>query len=207
MKSYKQFIAELETHNVPGYHSGMWPQDTQPLLAEAARLGWHLLGEYVDFMTQVGSGRYFGGELVVYPFEGEPLSVIAVTDQLQSVGIKGKMAFAYDGTTEGCFCLSVDGRDGVYWANWIGDEPRLEAPNLYAWLEQQPSTSSMKAPIVPHRTVKDPHAIAKVIEARQTFKVKLLRFDRSLVRPLGKEAGLPTAISQIDFREFNDRAR
>ena len=74
MISYSAFQAELREHGAPGYHWDRITHNLESIERTVEDRDWQVPDSYVEFLGTIGSGIYFGGDLVIYPFgEGDGL--------------------------------------------------------------------------------------------------------------------------------------
>jgi len=185
---FPRFTRELSQHSALGYHALFGPVDR---IADTAWFGQQLICcpvPYVDFLNEIGPGRFFAGDLVLFPTAGAEASVQQVTKKLPETVRSRFFAIGYDGTTEGCYCLIRTGDDNcVYWHNWGMQTTALHHPDFIEWIENSPNELFNKAVYAGYKTIKDISGALGIVKERCKFEVRLLEYDKQLVRPPGKE--------------------
>lgn len=197
---YAKFLDEIRVHGSGGYHLQMTKYAPETIVEWFSRRDWKPSAEYIQFLVEVGAGRYFGGSFVVYPLLHDDLpSVDSTASRLSASGGNEFYAIGYDGTTEGCYCLPISGQNGLFWHSWELRATNLLAEDLFEWVEQQPSELFHKEVYAGYKPVADMEAICTVIRMREAFRIRLLKYTNRLERPPGKEADQLPRYNRIEL--------
>jgi hypothetical protein len=196
--SFPRFLRELEDHQGHGYHT-IYGQ-TDPLTA-ARWFEQRLVNcppSYLTFLREVGAGSFFAGRLVVFAAVDSNSRVDIVTGRLPVETRSKFFAIGYDGTTEGCYCLNrMGGDETVYWHNFAIGSTEAYRSNFAQWIEDCPRELFDKALYAGYKKIRDIAGIQRVIRERENFEVRLLDYDKQLVRPPGKEKDLLPRYNRI----------
>jgi len=184
--SFPKFADELAVHP-GGYHYGYGRTDPSLSTEWFSQRLVQCPGPYLDFLSEIGPGRFFSGALAL--FSAEPQGDIdSWTERLPRKSPAEFFAIGYDGTTEGCYCLKNSGTDeSVYWHSWETGETRPCSPKFINWIEQSPSKLFNHSVYAGYKKIKNLERVRKIIEDRRAFAVRLLSYEKELVRPPGKE--------------------
>lgn len=183
---FQRFTEELARHAAPGYHRSNGPVAPGTARATLQKLGVVAPEAYVEFLERFGTGRYFGGALVLFDLEG-PQGIASREERMHSEARATIFPFAYDGTTEGCFCLDRRGRDPrVFWCRWGEQLPQEEAGDFETWIESLPADLFNAKIYRGYGPVRDPRSIDDVVAQRSAVAVRLIEFDEKPVIPPDK---------------------
>ena len=185
---FPNFKNELQSHNALGYHATIIKHNELMIKNLIEQKKWQVPAEYFAFLISIGSGRFFGGSLIIFELiENLNYSVIAITDKLYSLGIKDKIAIGYDGTTQGIYCLSCKNNDHrVYWIEWIDGSVKVEAESFIEWIESKPNELFSKKIYAGYKKIKDITTINAIIEKRKSFIIELSSYEKELTKPPNK---------------------
>jgi len=185
---YPKFTKELKNHDAPGYHATIIKHNKSVIEQLCNQLKWQIPNRYIDFLTSIGSGRFFGGSLDMFPFiESEAYSVVSVTKKIIDMGTTDKFAFGYDGTTQGVLCLSLINDDNsVYWIEWAGCSVKIEANDFTEWIESISKELFSKKIYAGYKQIKDFSKINSIIEKRKLFTIELESYEKELNKPPDK---------------------
>jgi hypothetical protein len=183
---FPKFSRELLAHP-GGYHDSYGRVDRLLATKWFSQRAVHCPDSYLDFLSEIGPGRFFSGGLTL--FAAEPFGEIdRWTERLPSgIGVD-LIAIGYDGTTEGCYCLKNSGTDdAVYWHNWETGVAQPFGRTFVDWIEESPSELFNSSVYSGYKKIKNLERVLEIIEQRRGFEVRLLFFEKQLVRPPGKE--------------------
>jgi hypothetical protein len=186
--SFPRFSRELKDHPGPGYHTIYGQTDRLVAGQWFKERSIQCLPSYLDFLSDVGTGRFFAGSLEVFAAVSSKSPVDAVTSELAEEDRSKFFAIGYDGTTEGCYCLnreSVD--DRVYWHNWETGTTEAYRANFVQWIEDCPDELFNRTAYAGFKKIRDMAGIQRVLRERENFEVRLLSYDKQLLRPPGKQ--------------------
>lgn len=186
MSTFPKFADELAVHP-GGYHHSYGRVDRSLFAEWFSQRSVQCPRPYLDFLSEIGPGRFFSGGLDLLSVEpGGDLDLW--TEKLPSKARAHFFAIGYDGTTEGCYCLrrSVTD-DAVYWHNWETGETAQCSPKFFDWIEHSPSKLFNDSAYAGYKKIKSLEQVREIIKQRKAFEVRLLSFDKKLVRPPGKE--------------------
>ena len=183
---FPNFARELAEHS-GGYHQTNGRVDLSQAMDWFARRSIKCSQAYLDFLSEIGPGEFFSGGLVVFPLEpGGPFD--RANEKLPNKFRAEFFALGYDGTTEGCYCMSKTGADdAVYWCNWQANQIQVQEESFTKWIEEAPRKLFSKSVYAGYKKIKDIAKVRSVIEDRKRYQVRLLRYDNQLVRPPGHE--------------------
>jgi hypothetical protein len=191
---FSHFKRELRARDALGYHRSLGPIDPPKGNSWFLRRGWSPNPHYIKFLSEVGPGVYFAGSLVIFPLDaGLGRTVESEANRLQSVGEETLFSFGYDGSTEGVFALPKHEPDdaessGVLWYNYQDRRVSSLGRSFTDWIEEQPTKLFNKKIYDGFRSLSNIEGINRVIDDRSAFSIQLIDFDRSAVRPPGKES-------------------
>jgi hypothetical protein len=77
--------------------------------------------------------------------------------------------------------------DRVYWHNWETGTTEAYRANFAQWIEDCPDELLNRTAYAGFKKIRDMAGIQRVIRERENFEVRLLSYDKQLVRPPGKE--------------------
>jgi hypothetical protein len=183
--TFQRFVCELTEHP-GGYHQPYGRTDRSVATEWFVQRSITCLPSYLDFLSEVGPGRYFAGQLEL--FEVEPGG--RVDRMTKEMGDESQTYFAigYDGTTAGCYCLKRSGTEGtVYWCDYEASVIHPYRSSFVDWIEQSPQELFSQSVYAGYKRIKDIDQVNRVIEERRGLEVRLLRFDKHLIRPPKKE--------------------
>lgn len=187
---FPKFEHELVEHAGPGYHVRGPRIAAKEARSDLATLGIDPPEAYLSFLENFGPGKYFAGALVIYPVCAESECVLSLARDNPELLALGAFPIGYDGTTEGCYCLSrVNGTQEVSWFRWSADALHSEAPDFEAWIEAQPAALFRAKTYAAYREPRDPASIAGIVEQRGAVDVRLLDFGRKTEVGPGMPAG------------------
>ena len=185
---FSKFSEELKKHSAAGYHLVTNRYEVDAAREWFAERGITASEEYLDFLQTFGAGRYFGGSLVIFPLDHDDrLSVASETGRLIEQKCGSHFSFGYNGTTEGCYCLSRSGAPEVSFFTWGARTLQTSDQSFESWVETQPNEWFKEETYKGYKPVKDLAAIQRIEEQRRAFRIRLLKFGKELVRPPGKE--------------------
>lgn len=181
--SFPRFVRELKDHPAPGYHTIYGQVDRLTATAWFAQRLIRCPQPYLDFLNDIGSGRFFAGSLALFSIDS-PRSIVGVaTNRLPEDERARFFAIGYDGTTEGCYCLSRAGIDKtVYWHNWDTKSTHAHGADFVQWIENAPDELFSKTVYAGYEKIRDFASVCQVIRERGRFEVRLLHYDQKLVR-------------------------
>jgi hypothetical protein len=184
--SFPKFSRELAIHQ-GGYHRPYGPIDRALALEFFSQRSLVCPDSYLDFVCEIGPGRFFAGSLTLFPIQAQG-ELDRWTEQLRVEANADFFAIGYDGTTDGCYCLrSLGGDEALYWHGWEAGETALYDSSFANWIEQTPSQLFSEKSYAAYRPIANPEKVQEVIEQRKAFDVSLVNYDKKLVRPPGKE--------------------
>ena len=195
--AFEKFRKEISLHSAKGYHKAYGRIDRSQITTHFAVHHWSPPKEYADFLATIGPGRYFAGALVFFPLDRgteNVHSVLEVTNQLEDVGSKTSLGIGYDGTTEGCYCVSKrnQGDKAVYWYSWNDGVTTTVNESFVRFVESAPTELYSEKIYAGFRTPGDTKKIREVIAQRQAFEVRVVSFDMQLTcKPDKPDAFLP----------------
>jgi hypothetical protein len=140
---------------------------------------------YLDFLCEVGPGRFFSGNLTIFPLEQEPAgegATRSVESELvalrEAEGDPTLLPFGYDGTTAISYCVVAHSRtDGVYLFSWETGTKRRLAPSFAHWIGARPRRLFNASTYRDYEPLKDTAQLEDLMKARAAFSVRLIRFD------------------------------
>jgi hypothetical protein len=184
--SFPKFSSELAAHP-GGYHHGYGRVDRLLATKWFSQRSVHCPSSYLDFLSEIGPGKFFAGGLIL--FLVDPQGEIDRWTERLPVEIRSHFfVIGYDGTTEGCYCLKSSGTDNaVYWHNWEMGVAEPYGRSFVNWIEQSPSELFNSSVYSGYKKIKNLEKVHEIIEQRRAFDVRLLSFEKKLVRPPGKE--------------------
>ncbi|MGO8968847.1 MAG: SMI1/KNR4 family protein [Myxococcaceae bacterium] len=186
---FETFKRELLTHDAPGYHNCFHRPEVAVVEAWFRARNLDPSPSYLDFLAQIGPGRYFAGHLEIHPLTAEQGSPRSLETELKALKEMAEMIeeplpwlpFGYDGTTEMSYCLKATGKsDSVYWFSWEDGSSRVLAPTFANWLEAQPSELFSKRSYAGYKKLTHIPAFEAVMRERAAFSLRLLRYDPRL---------------------------
>ena len=182
---FPRFVCELKEH--PGGYHQTYGRTERSVAAEwFAQRSIPCLPSYLDFLSEVGAGRFFSGQLEL--FEAEPGGRVDRMTNEMGDGSHTYFAIGYDGTTAGCYCLKRSGtEETVYWCDYETGAIRSHRSSFVDWIEESPKELFSQVVYAGYKRIKDIDQARRVIEGRKSFEVRLLRYDEQLVRPPKKE--------------------
>jgi hypothetical protein len=184
--SFPKFSRELASHQ-HGYHRPYGRIDRTLALKWFSQRSLVCPESYLDFLCEVGPGKFFSGALTLFAVEPQA-ELDRWTDQLPAETRADFFAIGYDGTTEGCYCLKSSGNDeALYWHNWETGETALYDPTFLNWIERSPSQLFNETAYSGYKKIKSPEKVHEIIEQRRAFEVSLVAYEKKLVRPPGQE--------------------
>lgn len=184
--SFPNFSRELALHP-GGYHHGYGRVDRSLGAKWFLQRSVHCVASYLDFLSEIGPGRFFSGGLTLFSVEPQG-DLDQWTGRLPNEIRASLFAIGYDGTTEGCYCLKSSGADdAVYWHNWETGDAQPYAPTFFNWIERSPSELFSRSVYSGYKKIKNIEKVRETIEQRKAFDVRLSSFEKKLVRPPGKE--------------------
>ena len=183
---FPNFAGELAEHP-GGYHQTNGRVDLSQAMDWFAKRSIKCSQAYLDFLSEIGPGEFFSGGLVVFPLEpGGPFD--RANEKLPHGFRVEFFAFGYDGTTEGCYCMSKTGADdAIYWCNWQANQIQVLEKSFTTWIEEAPRKLFSKSVYAGYKKIKDIAGVRRVIEDRKRYQVRLLRYDKHLVRQHAKD--------------------
>lgn len=185
---FPQFSNELRQHTAPGYHAVGGPIDVAVAMDWFATHAIRCPKSFLEFLTVFGAGRFFGGDLIIFPPSHGKETIEEATAQLPEADREKYFVIGYDGTTEGCYCLDRSGENcSVFWHNFEADETVLLHPDFVEWIEECPGQLFNEQAYAGYRKVRDMAAVRQVIRERAAFEVRMLSAGQSKVRPPGHE--------------------
>jgi hypothetical protein len=188
--SFPKFFRELSNHSAIGYHKFDGQLDKTACAIWFMERSIRCPEAYLDFLSEIGPGRFFAGDLDMFPLDplGHRLSVATVTNNLTESDKSRFFAIGYDGTTTGCYCLSRSGGDeGVYWHDWEVGKTEPYDPDFKDWIENLSESLFSSTVYAGFKEIKDIGSVRRVLEERKKFEVRLIAYGEKLVRPPGKE--------------------
>jgi hypothetical protein len=181
--SFPRFVRELKDHPAPGYHTIYGQVDQLTATAWFAQRLVRCPQPYLDFLNDIGSGSFFAGSLVLFSIESPGSLVDIATNRLPENERARFFAIGYDGTTEGCYCLSRAGIDkAVYWHNWGAKSTHAHGADFVQWIENCPEELFSKTVYAGYKKIRDFASVCGVVRERGHFGVRLLHYDQQLVR-------------------------
>jgi hypothetical protein len=202
MSLFAAFSRELSIHSEGRYHRAHGPISSEAVATWFERCAPGAPAIYRQFLTEIGSGRFFGGNLSLYPITAtEERSIASELKALQQIGKSQLLPIGYDGTTEGEYCLSlVPGDSAVYWFSWETTEVSRIAEDVLEWIESRPADlSDPEAYADAHRRLSVSPEIVAVFAQRAAFAVRLVGFEKVLQRPPEKPGDLLPRYNQVIF--------
>jgi len=183
---FPNFAHELGLHG-GGYHQTYGRVDLSQAMDWFARRSIKCSQAYLDFLSEIGPGEFFSGGLVVFALEpGDPFD--RANEKLPYELRAEFFALGYDGTTEGCYCMSKAGADdAVYWCNWQANQIQVLEERFVTWVEEAPRKLFSKLVYAGYEKIKDIAKVRSVVEDRKRYQVRLLRYDKQLVRQHEKD--------------------
>lgn len=191
---FYHFQKELYDHDAEGYHSEIQKYSSSEIANICDEMKIEIPEDYSVFLQEIGTGNFFGGDLVFFPLlteDGD--SVISFTLKLETFNINDKIVIGYDGTTEGAYCLSMDKNDSaVYWLFWDTGVFSVVSDNFSDWINSLPKTLFSKKIYSGFKKIKNIDKIYDIIKQRSTIKIRLVSYNKNLTRPPNKkEDALP----------------
>lgn len=185
-KMFAEFLKEIKSRTGTGYHIvHRYEEDAR---IKYTSRGISVADDYLAFINEIGFGSFFDGSLVLFSLDDGEGSVISTTTRLRELGFHDVVSIGYDGTTSGFYALSTDpGDERVYWVDIQVKSKKVVADNFHDWIESQPKKLFNTKVFAGFKKVSHPDKVLHVIGERRKFDVKLVSFDRNLVRPPGKE--------------------
>lgn len=199
MSAYVKFLKELRDHSAEGYHVAVGPVD------EGAAMP-HFPRTYVEFLKTVGPGYFFAGALKFYhPSKTFPPHLhesVNSARRLLGPGLHSELLPIGDcGVLSEVLCLEANaGSKTLLLLDIHSGESRILTLDFHDWVESQPKKLFRAKVYKAFGPVKDARAIERIIQARNSFSVSLLTFDRALVRPPGREADFLPRYNRIRLR-------
>jgi hypothetical protein len=185
---FSKFSEELKKHSAAGYHRVTNRYAVDTAREWFAERGITASEEYLDFLQSFGAGRYFAGSLVMFPLDhDDKLSVASETGRMIEQNCGSHFAFGYNGTTEGCYCLSRSGAPEVSFLTWGTKTLQTSDQSFVSWVEMQPEEWFKEETYKGYKPIKDLAAVHRIEEQRRAFRIRLLKFAKDLVRPPGNE--------------------
>lgn len=172
---FKLFAKELSIHGSNGYHlfNKIDAVELTPLIE-------YVSAEYIEFMKQIGSGRFYNGSLQLFKVADNDFKEF--NKCLHKINCNDFLAISYNGITEGCFCLKKDhGNNSVYWVSWINGIPFQVSDSFRSWIEKSPKELFNREIYKGFKSIKDVDAINYVIIQRKKINVILLSYTKELV--------------------------
>lgn len=197
---FPKFKQELLTHDVFGYHRSDGPMAIEDVEAFFKHHGWTPTPAYLDFLCEIGPGRYFGNALHIFPLSGKGASVEEWTEEIESFRNMGFLCVAYDGNRSGFFCLFKTGREEVYWFRWDETGAQKESETFVDWIESLPEQMHSESVYAEYTPVNSPSGIQRVCEQRKQIEVEIIGFKQKLERPPGRENDSMARYNRISFR-------
>jgi hypothetical protein len=183
---FPEFHQEIRSRAQTGYHI-IHRYEEDATIKYASR-GITVCDDYFSFVNEIGFGSFFNGAFVLFSMDDGEGSVINTTAHVREIGFGDLVAVGYDGTTTGYFCLSIDPAiDRVYWVDIQFKTKEIIADSFQKWIESLPGKLFNSRIFAGFREIRNPEKVMRIISERKKFDVKLLSFDRELVRPPGKE--------------------
>ena len=185
---FPEFSRELREHSASGFHDLFGQVPPSEAVDWFSARGICAPEQYLDFLAEIGPGSFFAGSLVLFEVGSSNGPIDAATKKLPAADRFNLFAIGYDGTTEGCYCLSRSGEDDrVYWHNWATQETTEHHPGFTQWIDQCPVQLFSAKVYAGYKKIKDIAAVREVIRERKSFDVSLVDYDKRLVRPPGRD--------------------
>jgi hypothetical protein len=217
---FNAFERELTAHGEGGYHYRSGPLQPSEVHAWLQRHSLSSPPAYLDFLSRVGPGHFFGGSLIIYPLSSRfSRSVESELLRLRESTTELLLPFGYDGTTELCYGIRLDGSDDtVYWFSWEEKIKRSLGKEFREWIDAQPAGLFNEQIYCGYKELMNIGELIGVMEERSAFRVRLLNFDKQLERPPDKPTDMlprynkvvlevtktrPVTIPVLTFDPFN----
>ena len=185
---FPKFSSELRQHAAPGYHVASGPLDVAFALDWFATHAIRCPKAFLEFLTAFGAGRFFDGDLIIFPPGHGKGTIKEATAQLPEADRDTYFAIGYDGTTEGRYCLDRSGEKGsVFWHSFEAGETVILHPDFVDWIEECPGQLFNEQVYAGYRKVRDIAGVRQVIRERAAFEVRMLSADSTKMRPPGHE--------------------
>lgn len=185
---FPKFSNELRQHAAAGYHVASGPIDVAVATDWFAKQAIRCPGAFLEFLSTFGTGRFFGGDLVIFPpGYGKGTIGEATAGLPEACGAKF-FVIGYDGTTEGCYCLDRSGDDPtVFWHNFGAAQTVVLHPNFGEWIEGCPAKLFNDQLYAGYGSVRDIAGVREIIRDRAAFEISVLSAGTTKVRPPGHE--------------------
>ncbi len=185
---FPRFSSELRQHAVAGYHSVSGPIDRAFAIDWFAKRAILCPKPFLEFLAFFGTGRFFGGALVILPLVDGDSTIERATARLPDAVRAKFFAIGYDGTTEGCYCLDRSGDQcTVFWHSFEAGQTAVLHPDFAKWIEECPAQLFSEQLYAGYGNVRDDVGIREIIRERAAFKVSMLSAEMTKVRPPGHE--------------------
>jgi hypothetical protein len=185
---FAEFETELNAHRDGGYHRFGAPLQRSDVDAWFRERAMRPPAAFLDFLSSVGPGIFFGGALTIYPLSSDRWrSIESELERLKEVSIEEIFPFGYDGTTESCYCLeATSGRDQVYWFSWEEKLKRSLSVDFREWIESKPRELFKEQIYAGYKKLTNIDALVSLMDERAAFKVRLVGFEKELQKPPDK---------------------
>lgn len=166
---FEKFNLELTLHNAVGYHQIFKLKDKNLVFNNAA---------YFIFLIEIGYGNFFDGNLII--IEPSSSKFMEILEIFNSYDIKNLIPVAFDGSTEGVYCIENSEDSKVFWFNWGEGKKYVKSKDFFSWIEEMPSKLFDKETYKAFKSIKDLNKINFIINERKKFDVQFISFEKRL---------------------------